>query len=83
MNEEKKVGTNVPVISEYADKFFKDGALIEQIKNFRGLVSYLGEEVNIDLSDAEYLLQNNSKINNNIKIKNAMKLLHFFCFVVK
>ena len=54
---------NVDRIIEFADGNFKPGNTIAQIKNFRSLVSNLGLDFNLDLSEAEYLIDNNKNIN--------------------
>ena len=50
-------------ISEFANKKFVSGGLVSQIKNLKNLVKSMGSSVELDLNDAEYLIENNDKIN--------------------
>ncbi len=60
---------NDPIL-EYIENSFKDGSLKEQIKNLKRLIIYLSDEENnkeIDLTEADFLLNHSDKLNTMIK----------------
>ena len=55
---------NLNDICSFIEESFQEGNSIVQIKNLRGLVSYLKSDFSIELTQAEELLEKSEKLNN-------------------
>ncbi len=53
----------VKVICRFADKHFKEGDCLVQIKNFKSLIKFLGKDYVLNLDNAEKIVSENKRIN--------------------
>ncbi len=69
----------VDIISNYAKNHFKSGGFLVQMRNCKDLIQYVGDDNSIELSDAEYLIDNDKNIS--FMVSEILKLDDYSTFL--